>query len=161
MRYFLDTEFDEDGKTIELISIAIVRQDGAVLYETSNEFSPSRCNEWVQANVLPKLPPSDTWISRGEIADRVRSFIADDPKPEIWGYFADYDWVVLCQLFGRMVDLPKGFPMFCMDIKQWAKQLGVDIKRAVPQSPGAHDASVDAHWNKAAHEYLSSVNDLR
>lgn len=31
---------------------------------------------------------------------------------------ADYDWVVLCQLYGTMMDLPKGWPMYCRDVKQ-------------------------------------------
>lgn len=157
MKYFLDTEFDENGKTIELISIAIVRDDGAELYLISNEFDPNACNDWVKANVLPKLGPSDTWVSRASIAEAVRALVGDDAKPEFWAYFADYDWVALCQLFGRMVDLPKGFPFFCMDIKQWAKQRGVDIKTAVPQPPGMHNALVDARWNQQAHGYLDTL----
>lgn len=35
-----------------------------------------------------------------------------------YAYYADYDWVVFCWLFGRMIDLPKGFPMYCIDLKQ-------------------------------------------
>ena len=38
--------------------------------------------------------------------------------PQFYGYFADYDWVVFCWLFGKMMDLPKGFPMYCIDLKQ-------------------------------------------
>jgi hypothetical protein len=37
---------------------------------------------------------------------------------EFYGYYCDYDWVVFCWLFGRMIDLPKGFPMHCIDLKQ-------------------------------------------
>lgn len=37
---------------------------------------------------------------------------------EFYGYYADYDWVLFCSLFGRMIDLPKGFPMYCRDLKQ-------------------------------------------
>ncbi len=37
---------------------------------------------------------------------------------EFNAYFADYDWVVFCSLFGTMMDLPKGFPMYCRDLKQ-------------------------------------------
>lgn len=37
---------------------------------------------------------------------------------EFYGYYADYDWVVFCWLFGKMKDLPKGFPMYCIDLKQ-------------------------------------------
>lgn len=39
-------------------------------------------------------------------------------KPQFYAYYADYDWVVFCWLFGRMIDLPKGFPMYCRDLKQ-------------------------------------------
>jgi hypothetical protein len=39
-------------------------------------------------------------------------------NPEFYAYYADYDWVVFCQLFGTMMDLPKGFPMYCIDLKQ-------------------------------------------
>lgn len=39
-------------------------------------------------------------------------------KPEFYAYFADYDWVVFCWLFGRMLDLPKNFPYYCRDLKQ-------------------------------------------
>lgn len=47
----------------------------------------------------------------------VHSWIA--PKDiEVYGYFADYDWVLFCSLFGKMIDLPKGFPMYCIDLKQ-------------------------------------------
>lgn len=39
-------------------------------------------------------------------------------KPEFYGYFADYDWVTICWTFGKMINLPKGFPMYCIDLKQ-------------------------------------------
>ena len=156
MKYFLDTEFDENGKTIELISIGITRSDGATLYIVSNEFEPQSCNEWVRANVLPILGDAPR-MSRAGIRDAVVSFVGGDTEPEFWGYFADYDWVVFCQLFGRMVDLPKGFPMHCMDLKQWAKQSGVKIKDAVPQPPNAHNAIADAMWMREAHAYLANV----
>lgn len=41
-----------------------------------------------------------------------------DEEVEFYAYYADYDWVVFCWLFGRMIDLPKGFPMYCRDLKQ-------------------------------------------
>ena len=38
--------------------------------------------------------------------------------PEFYAYYADYDWVAFCWIFGKMIDLPKGFPMYCRDLKQ-------------------------------------------
>jgi hypothetical protein len=41
---------------------------------------------------------------------------------EFYGYYADYDWVLICSLFGKMIDLPRGFPMYCTDLKQMLEE---------------------------------------
>jgi len=47
------------------------------------------------------------------------SVVAMENMPiDFYGYYSDYDWVLFCSLFGRMMDLPKGFPMYCKDLKQ-------------------------------------------
>lgn len=71
-------------------------------------------------------------------------------KPEFWAYYCNYDWVVFCQLFGKMIDLPKGFPMFCMDLKNLMEFKGLtkEWKQQVcPDPVGEHNALVDAYWN--------------
>ncbi|MFM7009090.1 MAG: 3'-5' exoribonuclease domain-containing protein [Betaproteobacteria bacterium] len=147
MRYWFDTEFIEDGKTIELISIGIVSSDDRTLYLESNEFNPSRACPWVQKNVLPHL--SGNGVSRKEIAEQVLQFVGRD-NPEFWGYFAAYDWVVLCQLYGRMIDLPQGWPMFCRDLMQ----LGVN-QSSFPKHTGTlHNALDDAWWTREAWEHV-------
>jgi|SRR2546421_411847 len=55
MRYWLDCEFIEDGKTIDLISIGIVSEDGRELYLQSVEFDESKASPWVQEHVLSSL----------------------------------------------------------------------------------------------------------
>lgn len=39
-------------------------------------------------------------------------------NPQFYGYYSAYDHVALCWLFGKMIDLPKGFPMYTIDLKQ-------------------------------------------
>ncbi len=39
-------------------------------------------------------------------------------NPTFYGYYSDYDWVVFCSLFGTMMELPRGYPMYCIDLKQ-------------------------------------------
>lgn len=154
MKYWFDTEFIEDGKTIDLVSIGIVAEDGRELYEVSNEFNEFKADHWVMENVICKLEPHSDKPrkTRKDIALEVLKFIGTD-KPEIWAYYADYDWVVLCQLFGRMIDLPKGWPMFCLDIKQLAWSKG---NPALPkQEKGHHNALADARWNRAAWDFLA------
>lgn len=154
MRYFLDTEFNEDGETILLISIGIVAQDGRTYYAEVAGFDPERCNRWVQENVLTKLGPETARKSRNDIRVEIEAFFRGDDDVEIWGYYADYDWVVFCWLWGAMIDLPKGFPMYCMDLQQWWKMLGKpDIKPPDPED--AHNALADAHWNQALWKILA------
>ena len=160
MKYFFDTEFIEDGRTIDLISIGIVAEDGAELYLCNEECDLSRANDWVRQNVLPHLParPGHHWVPRKTIAGRVREFCSERfGRPEIWAYYADYDWVALCQLYGTMMDLPQHFPKFCMDLKQ----LSVDV--GSPRHPehhgGEHDALIDAKWNRELYRFLMEHRD--
>ncbi len=154
-RYFLDTEFYEDGKTIDLISIGIVGPDGREFYAVNREAELHRVSPWVREHVLPSLPSygDSAWRSRQEIAYGVQNFIWPPSRPaEIWAYYADYDWVALCQLFGTMMGLPNHFPKFCMDLKQYSRMLG-DPKH-LPQEKGEHNALEDARWNKQLYDFL-------
>src|SRR4051812_25085552 len=104
MRYFIDTEFFEDGTTIELISIGIVAEDGREYYACNTDFSWARYerwqretgDDWLKRNVFPHLPKwgAAAWKLRGEIHRDLAAFLEADPKPEFWAYCADYDWVV-------------------------------------------------------------------
>jgi hypothetical protein len=158
LRYFFDTEFIEDGRTIELLSIGVVCEDGREFYAESTDADWSLANEWVKANVLGWLNPVEEGHPRSVIADRLVAFVAaGDRPPEFWAYYADYDWVALCQLFGRMLDLPDGWPMFCMDIKQEAVRLG---DPPLPeQSSTEHHALDDARWNAEAHASLAALSE--
>ena len=153
MKIWFDAEFIEDGKTIDLISIGIVREDGRAYYAESADCDLTRASEWVAQNVLPHLERHSSSIPREEIAKEIVSFVGE--KPEFWGWYADYDWVVLCQLFGTMMDLPKGWPMYCRDIKQLCDSLG--NPKLPAHGKGEHHALVDARWNKLAYEFLASM----
>jgi len=179
MKYWFDTEFIEDGKTIDLISIGIVAEDEREFYRQSLEFDASKASVWVRQNVLSHLihfemsrkdiatPSFYTacalndckgecgWVLRNQMKRDILAFVGDDPKPQFWAYYADYDWVVFCQLFGTMMDLPKGWPMYCRDIKQWCDMLG--NPKLPEQGKGEHHALADARWNRQAWEFLANL----
>jgi hypothetical protein len=168
-----DTEFLEDGRTIELISIGMVRDDGAEYYAVCSEIDQWEpegseklhklisSNNWLMQNVVPSLPLNNPlspgsnnriWSldrssllvkPRWVIANEVREFILSAPDPELWAYYAAYDHVALCWLWGRMIDLPKGIPMWTHDLKQEAERLG---NPELPVLAGAteHNALDDA-----------------
>lgn len=152
MRFWFDTEFYEDGKTIQLISIGIVAEDGREFY-AETPAAPNLCaqSDWLKENVLPHL--------RGPVKDRtdmsyeIARFMGE--KPEIWAYYADYDWVALCQIYGRMLDLPKGWPRFCRDVKQLCVSLG--NPKLPEQKSAEHDALADARWTRDAWLYLHKL----
>lgn len=70
-RIWFDTEFIEDGRTIDLISIGMVRDDGCEFYMENSECDFSRVSDWVKANVVPHLRGGDCRRSRSAIADAV------------------------------------------------------------------------------------------
>lgn len=143
---WFDTEFIEDGRTIDLISIGLVRDDGAIYYAECQECDLSKASDWVKENVFPGLKGGEHRKPRAVIAQDIVEF--SGPKPEFWAYYADYDWVVLCQLYGRMIDLPKGWPMFCRDVKQLCDSLG--NPPLPPQESLEHNALNDAGWTYKA-----------
>lgn len=156
MRFFLDTEFIESGSSFPLIllSLALVAEDGRELYLVNVDAPLELANDWVKTNVIPHLGEPRVPI-RG-IAWRVKNFIGSESgKPEFWGYYADYDWVVFCQLFGTMIDLPEGWPMYCRDIKQLCDSLGNTELPA--QSSTEHNALNDARWNAQAFGFLQNL----
>lgn len=176
MRLYLDTEFSEDGWTIDLISIALVSETGQEFYRQNASADLRAANQWVRDNVIPRLwpcpqnipgprhiygpcvDPTCVWRPRRKIADELLRWVLQQcterasPGLEFWGYYADYDWVALCQLFGRMVDLPSGWPMYCRDLKQLADDLGNPLLPA--EGKNEHNALSDARWNRLAHEFL-------
>jgi len=170
MRFYFDTEFFEDGKTIDLMTIGIACENGETLYLGNREFDfrPALASPWHRENTLPHLAPLGDrlfWRSRadlqgsilgwvkkqcaGSLADRIA---VPHAKPEWWAYYADYDWVALCQLFGRMIDLPAWWPKYCNDLKQLERFSGVSLKKM--DGAKQHDALSDALWLKGEVERL-------
>ena len=101
----------------------------------------------------------------------------DNLAPKIYGYYSAYDHVCLSWLFGKMIDLPKGFPMYCFDLKQLMDEkvsifceseirstsFESALKRLkekhpnYPKQTNEHSAIHDARWNKKLHEFLKSI----
>ena len=146
MRFFYDTEFIEDGVTIDLVSIAVVSEDGErEYYAVSSEHDPSRAIPWVREHVLAKLPPpaSPRWRTRAQIRDELLGFLTAGPgEVELWAWFGAYDHVALCQLWGAMRALPRPLPRFTRDLRQRWEDVG--SPPLPPDPPDAHDALADA-----------------
>lgn len=150
-RYVYDTEFIEDGRTIDLVSLAVVSEDGRrEFYAVSTEFDPSKAIGWVRRNVLDKLPPpsSPLYRSRTQLREELLAFLLAEPgEVQLWAWYGAYDHVALCQLWGGMRALPAELPRFTRDLRQRWEDVG--CPPLPPEPPDAHDALADARHNLA------------
>lgn len=89
---------------------------------------------------------------RDGIRERVHEFVMLRHEPELWAWYAAYDHVALAQLFGRMVDLPSGFPQHTNDLRQEVGRLG--LTQLPPHTGTQHHALADARWNQMLHTRL-------
>ncbi|WP_280245560.1 3'-5' exoribonuclease domain-containing protein [Nocardia abscessus] len=161
--YCYDTEFLEDGRTIELISIGIVSDTGREYYAVNADMPIKRIRKhrWLMDNVVPSLPkPAGDWNNhmprhwlfdyynpavkkRDRIATEVRDFLLAEDIPQLWADHGAYDHVVLAQLWGPMINLPEGIPMWTHDIQQELEPMPEGFEPPV-QSLGLHHALWDA-----------------
>lgn len=149
VNHYMDTEFIENGVTIDLLSIGIVSEDGREFYALNWDCDLSKADDWVRHNVLVHLPPKpkslypidhgSPWMSKKTIEVKLAEYFKlklvpprgnlkgdwtyeVNPKniPDFWADYAAYDWIAFCQIWGKgkMIDLPRGFPMYCNDIQQ-------------------------------------------
>ncbi|MFE9906448.1 3'-5' exoribonuclease domain-containing protein [Streptomyces achromogenes] len=177
MRIFYDTEFIDNGRTIDLISIGMVREDGMELYAVSSEFDQTavRHSPWLMENVWPSLPIRKNPTgrrgidqldldhpdvrSRAQIARMVAEFILNTPNPELWAYYSAYDHVALAQLWGPMINLPAGIPMQSDDIVTAAKLAGLTPRDMPKQADGHHNALADARHNLVMARHIDTVTN--
>lgn len=155
MKFFYDTEFVEDGVTIDLVSIGIVAEDGREYYAVSSEFDLPKfqARPWMMENVWPSLPQRagafdylhPSVKTRSRIATDVYGFLteSDHTDVELWAWYGAYDHIALCQLYGKMIDLPASIPMWTNDLRQEVHRL--DCLDTLPeQAAGKHNALDDA-----------------
>jgi hypothetical protein len=154
MKYWMDTEFIERPYTIDLISLGLVAEDGREFYAESSEVDWSHASHWTLETVRPQLDGKT--LPREQLGYAVQAFTHGDHDPVFWGYFPAYDWVAFSWLFGGLANLPFHFPQLCLDIKQWAIELG---DPALPQQFGAqHHALSDARWTRQAWAFLAGLH---
>jgi len=159
-KIFYDTEFLEDGKTIDLISIGMVNELGEEYYAVNEDMPMDRIvdHEWLMENVMPHLPTlNDSCIKPArQIAEEVKEFITRHPDPRLWAWYGAYDHVVMCQLFGTMVGLhDTGIPMWTNDLRQLIDGMPVRLPK---QESTKHNALEDAKWVKSSYEWVHNPN---
>ncbi len=150
-KFFLDTEFLDTGREVHAISIGLVSEDGQEYYAEFDDWPRHLATPWLNEFVVPQL--SGITTPREKIGQELIDFCGYAPK--FWAWFGAYDWVVMCQIFGRMLDVPKTWPHHVMDIHQLQLLLGIPRQALPIQTSKGHRADDDARWNKWVYEFLT------
>ena len=102
MLIFLDTEFTKFSYP-DLISLALVAEDGREFYAERTDYRQNECSAFVQETVLPLLGrvPGAACTSK-ELTDRVRAWFAALPEPATIVFDYETDWHLLAvAMLGR------------------------------------------------------------
>lgn len=182
---YFDFEFIDDGHDIVPISLGMCTSSEPRLPLNPGEFyiagtnphelyieyafDPARASDWVRENVFPYLKVNgggyNTHLLVGDGRERHRAAVqieawvrevCGDSKPKFWGYYPSYDWVLLCQHWGTMLQGPKGWPIRPECLMQMADQIGADKDSFPAQPKDSHNAIADAKWNRDLHEMLKA-----
>lgn len=181
--------FGKKRHFIDLVSIGIVRDDGKELYMVSSDYNFFKASPWVVDNVIAPIyrqeihgdarnhytidnfhkyygAPNES-IKKAILKFfgcwRDQHFWRAPEDIQVYGYYSDYDWVLFCSLFGKMIDLPKGFPMYCRDLKQSFDEAQLrtplDLKSHCdyPIQKKCHDALSDARWDHELYNFLKAA----
>jgi hypothetical protein len=160
----------------------VVAEDGREYYAVSNEFDTRAvaANDWLMHNVMKSIDHETFVVTDGEgmpfvrqlfltdpaakprkeIAEDIVNFIGDDSHADLLAWYCAYDHVCLCQLFGKMIDLPDNIPMQTDDIKTLLKRAERKVGHRIqlPRQPaGNHNALEDARWNIVRYNYIMEV----
>jgi hypothetical protein len=95
--------------------------------KTFHKYIPDgKTNKQIAEEIKEFCKPQRTF----EIEKPITIKYSEVQNPEFYGYYSDYDWVLFCSLFGTMMDLPKGFPMYCIDLMQTLDETAISLTSA-------------------------------
>lgn len=140
MRLFVDTEFT-DFIHCELISVALVADDGREFYAECSDFDRTACSEFVRAAVLPQLgqPPNRSFtrdVMRIELLAWLDQFAQEPDRSLCFDYAGDWDL-----LLDLLDELPTGWRALLVNAQ-------IDLSRLEDyyrRHGGRHHALCDAH----------------
>lgn len=140
MRVFVDTEFTHLQHR-ELISIALVAENGAEFYGESSEFDQSRCSDFVREVVMPQL---------GTPAGRSMPYLELRREVQEWlGRFSRQDRPVVCYDFEGDLQLLEsliggGLPLGWRHENIWTKLSSARLDEYFSEHGHQHHALWDA-----------------
>lgn len=159
MNLFLDTEFTGLTQKTNLISLAIVAENGVEFYAEFTDFnlSTNGFDEfiWINDNVIANLYLNESNQSfelskmylkgsKSEVKSALVIWlnqfgITKNKEGEIqqtlffWADVPHYDWVLFCELFGGARNIPPQIHYMCLDLATLLYAKGEDFNKARTQ----------------------------
>jgi len=143
-RYFIDTEFT-DFEVCQLISIAIVSENGREFYGECSDFERPLCSDFVRSIVLPQL---DQFPGRSmpftALRDELQAWLLAVPlKPKpVLCYDSNCDWDLVTHLLGG--PLPRGWKHENVFLQIDAERFAEYIATHGGEHHALHDARANA-----------------
>ncbi len=151
MLVFLDTEFTQFTAP-ELLSMALVAEDGRELYAECNGYSPDRCSDFVRETVTPLLGrvPGAACTSK-ELGERLNAWFQGLGESAIVVYDFKTDWDLLAlAMQGHETNRP---------MNQYAAALQLNNSTIThPEFEKAQQAAFSADWPQ--HHALADARAL-
>ncbi|QMV16209.1 3'-5' exoribonuclease domain-containing protein [Vibrio spartinae] len=132
MRIFLDTEFTGLTQHTELLSLALLDEDGREFYAEFTERHGQSVDPWLEKHVIrhmhwlnhPESQPEvilsaeKTWLfaPTADIVAALREWLMAYDHIEMWADCPAYDWVLFSQLFGGSMHLPQPLSYIVNDL---------------------------------------------
>lgn len=170
---FFDTEFTGLHQNTTLISVGFISDCGKTFYAEFNDYDKKQVDDWIANKVIAKLHLTpDNCINQSslftehhiaiqgssfdiglKLKDWLKSFTETNEKNKIImvGDVCQYDWVLICELFGGSMSLPANVYYAPYDIASDFYKIGdVDVDR--------HDFVYER--TKKINEKLSQTDEL-
>ena len=183
MTLFLDTEFTGLRQSAELISLALVSENGEWFYAEFTDYDAAALSGWHKEHVLPYLfleqgkrpgyAKEGGTVARGtraEVKEALAGWMAQFEKTEVWADVPAYDWVLFCELFGGALHLPKQIFYMPFDFATFLKAQGRDpdapreslAEEWAGRHEGArHNALYDAFLLREGYRNLAAVEEKK
>jgi hypothetical protein len=177
MNYFLSTESFIDKKVLEVISIALIAEDGREYYALNLDCNLLAADYQTKLDIIEPLPEKKdvSWRTQEQIKSDLLHFIhghkghpwyssedveglKDDPwfdkDVRIWAWSENSnDYKSLQKFFGGEGNLPKWFPEYCNYLEEQWNWFGTSELPEKPQE-AVYSALADARWRKIVFEEI-------
>lgn len=160
-KVFFDSEFTGLHQNTTLISIGLISECGKTFYAELTDYDRGQLDEWLQTNVIDKLTldkKMDVGVYVGSydemnvlgdtelVQTKLRDWLNQFEKVEIWSDCLSYDWVLFNQIFGHAFKIPSNVYYIPFDICTLFKVKDID--------PDISRESFTTHFMSENGEYL-------